>query len=119
MESRDFQRIKHIKLYCEDIAKSIARFGNDFEIFSIDNDYFNSVSMSVFQIGELSVHLTDKFKEDTKNQIPWVSIRGMRNMYAHEYSEMKKSLVWLVAIEEIPKILLFCNDIIEQNESIN
>lgn len=55
MKDTDLQRIQHIKTYCEDIAETIARFGNDYNIFSFDRDYVNSVSMSMMQIGELSV----------------------------------------------------------------
>ena len=45
--NRDIQVISHIKTYCEDIAKSIQRFGDEYKVFASDIDYFNSVSMSI------------------------------------------------------------------------
>ena len=32
--NRDMQIILHIKTYCEDVAKTILRFGNNYEIFA-------------------------------------------------------------------------------------
>ena len=66
MESRDHLLILHIKTYCEDIGKSIQRFSADYKIFSADTDFFNSVSMSIMQIGELSLGLSDEFKNSTR-----------------------------------------------------
>jgi hypothetical protein len=47
MKSSDFQRVWHMKGYAEGIAGAIIRFGKDFEIFSIDSDYYDSVSMKL------------------------------------------------------------------------
>ena len=30
MKDTDLQRIQHIKTYCEDIAETVVRFGNDY-----------------------------------------------------------------------------------------
>lgn len=70
-------------MYCEDILKSVKRFGNDKVVFDVDNDYRNSVCMSLLQIGELTGHLTEDFREETKNKIFWPAIKGMRNLFAH------------------------------------
>jgi uncharacterized protein with HEPN domain len=48
-----------------------------------DEDYRNSISMYIMQIGELSGGLSAEFKESSKNQMPWGMIKGMRNMVAH------------------------------------
>jgi uncharacterized protein with HEPN domain len=116
MESSDVQRIKHIKQYCEDIADSINRFGAKYEIFANDKDYFNSISMSIMQIGELTVGLTDAFKESTKNQMQWGAIRSARNMYAHAYAKMDKISIWETATKDIPGLRQFCDDITKQLE---
>ena len=114
MDSRDVQRIKHIKQYCEDIAKTINRFGNSLDVFTDDWDYYNSVSMSIMQIGELSIGLSNEFKDATKERMPWGLIKGMRNHFAHGYAIMKKSDIWLTATEDIPNLLQFCNEIIKK-----
>ena len=114
MRDTDLQRIQHIKKYCEDIAETVQRFGNDKKTFLNDLDYFNSVSMSIMQIGELSIGLTEDFKNSTKGQMEWNLIRGMRNMFAHTYAKMDKNIIWEVATKNIPKLLLFCDMIIGQ-----
>ena len=34
MRDSDLQRIQHIQTYCEDIADTIARFGEDYDVFA-------------------------------------------------------------------------------------
>ncbi len=116
MKDSDIQRIRHMKSYCEKIAKTINRFGAERKTFASDDDYANSVSMSIMQIGELSIGLSDEFKEKTKNQMQWGMIRGMRNLFAHTYASMDKDVIWEVASNDIPGLLLFCNGIIEADK---
>ena len=113
MKDSDLQRIRHIASYCEDIAKTIQRFGNTQEIFFKDLDYRNSISMSIMQIGELSIGLSDDFKDSTKEQMQWGLIRGMRNMFAHTYAKMDNVIIWDVATKDIPGLLHFCKKILQ------
>lgn len=114
MDKSDLDRIKHIKRYCEDVAGTIKRFGDSFETFSQDIDYYNSISMSVMQIGELSSGLSDGFKNSTQAQMPWGLIKGMRNHFAHGYATMDRSDIWETATKDIPNLLSFCEKIIEK-----
>ena len=116
MDNGDLQRIMHMKRYCIDIAKAISRFGNSYELFVGDNDFYNSVSMSILQIGELSGGLTDEFKELTRTKMPWGLIKGMRNLFAHAYSTMNSEDIWETASKDIPVLLDFCNNILETAE---
>jgi uncharacterized protein with HEPN domain len=115
MKSSDFQRIWHMKRYAEGIAGTIARFGRDFAVFSTDSDYYDSVSMKLMQIGELSSGLTPEFKEETKDKLPWGAIRGMRNFFAHNYIAMDKSIIWDAAAVDTPIVLAFCEQIIAEH----
>ena len=45
MNKGDWQRLLHMRTYCEDIASFIDRFGRDYETFISDRAYFNAVSM--------------------------------------------------------------------------
>ncbi len=87
MTRGDWQRLLHIRTYCEDIEQFIDRFGRDFDAFTSDRAYFSAVAMCILQIGELSNGLSDEFREATKDQLPWGMIRGMRNWLAHSYAE--------------------------------
>ena len=115
MENSNKQRISQIKAYCEEIGETVKRFGTDYDTFSEDKDYIKSISMSIMQIGEVSVGLSDEFKEATKNEMEWSLIRGMRNMFAHTYEKMDKIIIWEAATKNIPELLAFCDRIIERN----
>lgn len=71
------------------------------DIFDTDRDYRNSVCMSLLQIGELTGHLTENFREDTKDSIYWPAIKGMRNLFAHNYGAVDVGLVWETAVSDI------------------
>ena len=108
MDRGDWQRLLHIKTYCQDIASFIDRFGNSFNSFSGDRAYFSAVSMCILQIGELSNGLSESFRFETKDEIPWGMIRGMRNWMAHADNEMDESVIWETAQNDIPKLYAFC-----------
>lgn len=109
-EERNINIIAHIYEYCNQIDECLSRFGNSHEVFLSDVIFRNAVSMAEFQIGELSGHLSDDFKERTKNEIPWKEIRGMRNIFAHNYLEMDVEMVWEVATEDIFTLKKFCEN---------
>ena len=81
---KDISIIKHILEHIESIFKTQKRFGSDIAVFISDRDYFNSVCMSLLQIGELSHHLTSEFIK-THADIPWKNIIGLRNVVVHGY----------------------------------
>lgn len=70
-----------------------------------DRDYFNSVSMSIMQIGELSAGLSTEFKEQPKRQVQWGPVKAMRNMFAHGYASMDAEVIWEAATRDIPALL--------------
>ncbi len=107
MDKRDVTILKHMLKYCNEIEKTINRFGNEIENFKKDNDYKDSLSMKIFQIGELANHLTDEYLEMTKNEINWNAIRGMRNRFAHGYGKMDSDKIFYTAIDDIPVIKAF------------
>jgi uncharacterized protein with HEPN domain len=116
MSKGDLARIQRIKEYCEKINRSIKRFGEKFSAFESDEDYFQSVTMSIFQIGELSNGLTQAFKDDTENEIPWSDIRGIRNLFAHEYEKVDEEVVWEAINVNIPQLQQFCTNVIDKAE---
>ena len=114
MVSPDMQRIYHMKAYCEKVAATIERYGCDFETFTSDGDYYDSVSMKIMQIGELSTGLTEEFRDETQDEIQWKAIRGMRNFFAHSYRKMNKKVIWAAATDDVPALLEFCKKILGQ-----
>ena len=115
MPSSDYSRLAHIQNYCVDIADYIDRFG-DYDAFTSDSAYHNAVSMCILQIGELANGLTEEFRAETKEHIPWGLIRGMRNWIAHSYNETDDNIIWETITESIPDLLQFCNNTLDQYE---
>lgn len=116
MNKADKQRLLHIRSYCRDIAGFINRFGNDYDIFKQDRAFSSAVSMCVLQIGELANGLSPEFREETKAEMPWDMIRGMRNWLAHAYAEMDENVIWETATNDIPALLRFCERILERDK---
>ena len=113
MLSPDLQRIAHIRDYCAEIGETMGRYGASFEIFATDTDYQKSISFSILQIGELSGRLSEGFRTETAAEIPWTAIRGMRNLFAHNYGSMSREVIWKTALEDIPPLLAFCDRILK------
>ena len=110
LNRKDRDILEHIESYCLDVQDAINRFGKSYEIFKEDRDYYKSVSMSVYQIAELTIHLSDEFKKDNKG-FEWQQIKGMRNQFANGYVKMDPETIWNTAINDIPDILSLCEEI--------
>ena len=112
--NKDMSIISHILEYCKQIEECHSRFGNSEGCFMSDAIYRNAVSMAEYQIGELSGRLSEDFKEQHRTEIPWKEIRGMRNIFAHNYLEMDKTKIWSVAVYDIPILRSFCERQLDQ-----
>lgn len=110
----DAQRLEHIRDYCVEIEKTIARYGNSFEIFDKDADYQRSVFFCILQIGELGSKLSPEYRAATANRIQWGPIKGMRNLVAHSYGSMSRDIIWETAVTDIPILKQFCAEQLEQ-----
>ena len=108
MKTKNIDVVRHIESYCKDIENTIKRFGKDQNVFEDDVDYRNSICMSLLQIGELTGHLSEEFKEATKESVYWPAIKGMRNVFAHDYGAIDYNRVWDTVNEDIPLLLEFC-----------
>lgn len=105
--NKNMSIIKHILDYCIEIEQTVARFGNAFENFSADKIYRNAVTMCILQIGELAGHLSPEFTM-AHSEIPWRSIKGMRNVAAHAYGSISISDVWETITVDIPVLKAYC-----------
>lgn len=109
----DLQRLEHIRDYCDEIQKTISRYGKSFEVFDADADYQRSVSFCILQIGELSGRLSPEYRQATASRIQWGPIKGMRNLVAHSYGSMSRDIIWETVVSDIPVLRDFCNEQLE------
>jgi uncharacterized protein with HEPN domain len=113
MDKGDLSRVIHIIKYCDDIASLLKHFGESYNVFIEKKEFYYSISMCIMQIGELSLGLSDEFKEATNSQIPWRYFRNIRNRFAHMYSIMNENDIWEMATQDIPNFFHVCTKIIE------
>ena len=106
----DLQRIQHILDYCNEIEKTIRRYGESFEFFDQDADYQRSIAFSILQIGELSGGLSEEYRKATSDRIQWGPMKGMRNLVAHSYGSMNRRIIWETAVMDIPVLKRFCEE---------
>lgn len=94
--------------YCNDIYDDCLRLGNSYEVFENDRLLQKAVTMSMLQIGELTTHLSDEFKDLTNNEMNWRNLKGLRNIVAHQYGSIQFDLIWQIKENDIPMIMDFC-----------
>lgn len=74
-----------------------------------DKDFFkdrktlSACAFNVSQIGELVNDISDEIKLKYHN-IPWKSIKGMRNKIVHDYDGIDLSILWNTITESLPKL---------------
>ncbi|WP_427927402.1 HepT-like ribonuclease domain-containing protein [Xylella fastidiosa] len=63
--------------------------------------------MSLIIIGEAVTKVMDRYAEFTQahDQVPWRSMRGMRNRIAHGYFEINLDVVWDTVQSALPELL--------------
>ncbi|MCL2069421.1 MAG: DUF86 domain-containing protein [Treponema sp.] len=105
--------ISHIIKHIENVFNTQKRFGSDLNAFLYDKDYFNSVCMSLLQIGELARHLTPEFIS-AHTDIPWKNIVGLRNVVVHGYGQLDAEIVWATVTEDMPELYQKCKMIINK-----
>lgn len=95
--------VKKIIGYCIDIVNLKKMFGSTFEEFEKNFAFQYAAGMCIIQIGELTTRLTEDFKNQN-SEIDWIGIKGLRNIYAHDYEKIDIELVWDALTKEIPDL---------------
>ncbi|MDR2558638.1 MAG: DUF86 domain-containing protein [Oscillospiraceae bacterium] len=114
MSSKDLNVLCRIIKYCNQINETCNDFDNSKKKFTESVTFRNAVCLCLLQIGELGNQLSEEFKENSK-EIPWRSIKFLRNIVAHDYDKVDYDIVWDICICEIPVLLKFCTDITENS----
>lgn len=66
-----------------------------------------AVIMSLIIIGEAATRVMDGYPEFTRAhlEVPWQSMRGMRNRIAHGYFDINLNVVWETVQTALPELL--------------
>lgn len=112
----DAQLLQHIVKHADEIADTISFFGKTKEQYFNNHIYRNSCSMALQSIGENAKKLSNDFLSKEKT-IPWKSIKGLRNIFAHAYdsSSFNHEMIWEAIIDDVPVLRETCSKILLDN----
>lgn len=116
MKSKDRIIIQKIINYIDDVEKYID--GLEAMDFLDDKKTITACAFTVSQIGELAKEVTKETQEKCKD-IPWKSIKGMRNRIVHDYENVDLSVLWGTVRNSLPELKSkLKNIIINENDVI-
>ncbi|QKV62522.1 DUF86 domain-containing protein [Pseudomonas sp. 43A] len=105
IENRLGDYLEHMRQAASDALIFIE--GLNKEEFAEDKRTQQAVIMSLVIIGEAATKVMDRYPEFTaqNTQIPWRSMRGMRNRIAHGYFDINLDVVWETVQVALPELL--------------
>jgi uncharacterized protein with HEPN domain len=89
-----------------DSAKTVFEFTADIS----QNEYLKdrmrqlAVERSLEIIGEAAKRVSEEFRYE-HGEIPWRPLMGLRNVLTHEYGEIKRERIWVLAKKEVPELI--------------
>lgn len=101
-----------------DILKAIdeiERFtcGMNFDDFQSAEQTVKSVLYNIAIIGEAARHLPPEVTERYP-EIPWIDVRGMRNVVIHEYFQVDLEIVWQAIQEDLTPLALSLRKLLDE-----
>ena len=115
MKSKDRIIIQKIIGYINDIEKYVENI--DTKDFFDDKKTITACAFSVSQIGELVKEIDIETIEKYTN-IPWNSIKGMRNRIVHDYENIDLAVLWGTIKESLPVLKNDLKDILFNEKNI-
>ena len=104
-ENRLPDYIDHIQQAAADACSFVEGLGKD--DFLADKRTQQAVIMNFIIIGEAATKVMDGYAEFTQAhpEVPWRSMRNMRNRMAHGYFDINLDVVWETVHEWLPALL--------------
>ncbi len=104
-ENRLPDYLDHIQQAATDARSFVEGMAKD--DFLADRRTQQAVVMSLIVIGEAATKAMDGYAEftQTHTEVPWRSMRNMRNRMAHGYFDINLDLVWETVQEWLPVLL--------------
>ena len=98
--------LAHIKQAALDAQQFVAEMNQ--EQFEADKKSQQAVIYSLLIVGEAATKIMDRYPEyaSLNSHIPWRSMRGMRNRFAHGYFDINLNVVWDTVQNAVPDLLV-------------
>jgi uncharacterized protein with HEPN domain len=95
-------------------AKKIERFVQDvdWDGFQANDEKSSAVYGQLVILGEACTRISSELRV-RYGDVPWRQIIGMRNRIIHGYDEVNWEIVWQVATEHVPLVIVQLSDILE------
>lgn len=93
----------------------------EIETYIADTDYQSFIKNSMMKfacvkqveiIGEASNYITPEIKHQFKN-IEWQQIKGMRNIFVHEYFGIDSEILWEIMKFDLPDLKIKIQEILK------
>ena len=101
MRDKDKIIIRKIISYIDDTQQYVKDLKK--EDFFEDKKTIMACAFAVSQIGELVKEISNELMTEYKN-IPWSSIRGMRNRIVHDYENVNLEVLWATINKSLPHL---------------
>ena len=103
MKSKDYFVLKKILEYCGQIDEACSMFENDYGKFVNISVFQNACCMCILQIGELCKIISEELRA-AHGEIPWKEWCGIRDIFAHQYSNPDYQSAWDTIQEDLPML---------------
>lgn len=94
----DSERIDHMIEVIDHLLQMVNGITENEYMLSVEKQY--AVKYALIMLGEDAASVSDAIQNQFPN-IPWRSIRGMRNMIAHDYIKTDDEIVFQTAVTDI------------------
>ena len=101
MRDKDKIIIRKIISYIDDTQQYVKDLKK--EDFFEDKKTIMACAFAVSQIGELVKEISNELMSEYTN-IPWSSIRGMRNRIVHDYENVNLEVLWATINKSLPQL---------------
>ena len=103
MKGKDLIVLKKILGYCEQVNEACDMFEHDYDRFVSSSVFHNACCMCILQIGELCKVISSELREDQPD-IPLKQWCGIRDIFAHQYSNMDYQSAWETVTKDLPEL---------------
>lgn len=111
MKNKDLIILKKIIDYCHQVDEACEMFGNSYENFKEKSVFQNACCMCILQIGELCKIVSDELREE-ESEVPWKEWCEIRDILAHQYSNMDYQIAWNTIQNDLPELKAECEKMI-------
>ena len=112
MTKRDKKTLPKIVGYIDNVYEY--RQGLELDSFLSDKKVLAACSFAVLQIGELVKDLSEDILNSNVD-IPWKSIRGMRNRIVHDYENVDLAVLWKTIDKDLPQLKIRLTELLDNS----